>query len=227
MNKICNTINYKINLDLDIYFNNPYTYIPTLVTSKIDNTLEEIIYSILRINNKNKKIEDDKNKIFNPIIFKYIANNNLLKLEQILKTNNKFINQQDKDGDSPLHIAVFLCNTAIIKILIKYKADLYIKDKWGQLPLHRLCFCFDKKNSYDLLNLFITELKDQKKNYFNIQDNFGNTILHLLLKNIIKNKTNINQFYISIIKILKSLTNNNLKNIDNQSIKSLLKLINI
>ena len=144
-------INNKINLNLDEYFINPYKYSPT---KNIDNDnlffndnieLNEIIDSITKmvqhnsINNNFKKIN-----IFNPILFKLVANNNIGKLENILKFNKDIdINQQDKDGDTPLHIAVFLCNIDAIKILSKYNVNFLITDKWGQIPLHRICFCMN------------------------------------------------------------------------------------
>jgi ankyrin repeat protein len=172
---------------------------------------------------------------FNPILFKLIANDNTVQLENILKNKSYSfnINEQDKDGDTPLHISVFLSNLNAIKILIDYGADIYILDKWGQTSLHRICFSMGETKSVDILNIFIKQNnkynKNNKvnKNIFNIQDNYGNTPCHLVLKHIIKNKTILNKNYKLLIKKIVEKTSNKLSNTDGYTVNDLLKNINL
>ena len=103
---------------------------------------------------------EENNKTFNPILFKLIANDNISHLELILKSNKSpNINEQDKDGDTPLHISVFLANIEAIKILIKYGANIFLLDKWGQTPLHRICFTVGEAKSLEILDIFIKSNK--------------------------------------------------------------------
>lgn len=42
-------------------------------------------------------------------------------------------------GETPLHVAADFGSIDVIKLLLRNKASLYIKDKWGHIPLHRSC----------------------------------------------------------------------------------------
>lgn len=226
-----NNIN-KINLNLDEYFLNPYKYSKkneddnNLLTNS--NELNEIINSLTKMVLSNSIKNSFVTTCFNPILFKLVANNNIIKLENTLKFNKNInIDLQDKDGDTPLHIAVFLCNIEAVKILLKYNANPIVKDKWGQISIHRLCFCMGDSNTIEMINLFIKFEKKNFLNIFNTQDNYGNTPIHLILKHIIKNNINMNEFHIKLINKLKILTDNNLYNIDNQSIEKFLKILKL
>ncbi len=191
--------------------------------SKGDKNKTELTTSFILTNNF-----EENNKTFNPILFKLIANDNISQLELSLKSNKSHnINQQDKDGDTPLHISVFLSNIEAIKILIKYGANIYLLDKWGQTPLHRICFTIGEHKSLEILDIFIKTNKDSKKNIFNIQDNYGNTSCHLVLKHIIKNKTILNSNIKTLIKKICQKTSKKLKNNDNLTINDLLKNITV
>jgi ankyrin repeat protein len=213
-----------INMSLDSYYDNPKKIIldNNLLNNNFINNDFDIINLInsLNSNNNNKKFN---NKKFNPLLFKLIANNQKDKLNSVLKNNeeNLDINIQDKDGDTPLHIAVFLCNLDIIKILIKHGASINIKDKWGQTAIHRLYFCMN-----DNQILKIIELLHINKANFNQIDNFGNTVLHLALKQIIKLEIKLNENHYKFINKLKSLISIDIKNNENISIKDLFKMIN-
>jgi ankyrin repeat protein len=215
--------NKIINMSLDNYYDNPKKIIldyDLLNNNFINNDFDIIkLINSLNINNSKKF----NNKKFNPLLFKLIANNQKDKLNSVLKNNeeNLDINIQDKDGDTPLHIAVFLCNLDIIKILIKNGASINIKDKWGQTAIHRLYFCMN-----DNQILKIIELLHINKANFNQIDNFGNTVLHLALKQIIKLEIKLNENHYKFINKLKSLISIDIKNNENISIKDLLKMIN-
>jgi hypothetical protein len=229
--------NYKIiDTSLDEYYIKPYqfhqkqNYTLTYKTSDSDE-LANIINN-LTTNVINNEIYNKKNLIknndFNPLVFKHIANNNINNLQNLLKADKNInINQQDKDGDTPLHISIFLSNVKITKLLLENNADPVLIDKWGQTPLHRICFCLSNINTIEIIDLFIQKEKVENLDLFNIQDNNGNTVLHLILKHVIKNKTNINEGYKAIIIKLKNLTNHKLKNIDGQSITNLLNFLNL
>jgi ankyrin repeat protein len=217
-----------INISLDNYFDNPKKIIldKNLLNNDLINNIDLDIIKLInslnpKIQNNNIKKFDKKN--FNPILFKLIANNEKDKLKFVLKNNqeNLNINIQDKDGDTPLHIAVFLCNLDIIKILINHDASIQIKDKWGQTPIHRLYFGMN-----DVQIIKIIELFHANKANFNKKDNFGNTVLHLALKQIIKLEIKLNENHYKFINKLKSLTSIDIKNNENISIKDLLEMIN-
>ena len=206
-----------INTNLDNYYLNPYKFI-----YKKDNNIIEIIDNL--INNKNDSINSQVND-FNPLLFKLVANNNTIQLENILKNNKNInINEQDKDGDTPLHIAIFLCNIKIINILLKYNANFLIKDKWGQIPIHRLCFSINDLKIIELVNIFLNS--NNSENIFNEQDNYGNTTLHLMLKHIIKNNIILDNNHKILIKNIKKKMNIKLRNKDSHNINDLIKLIN-
>ena len=241
-----NNTNYKkIDITIDEYFINPYKfnykdYNPNNLI--IDNDLNDLnsiiktLTSIILNNSNNKQTNIDTNNIikndnFDSTLFKLVANNDLNQLESVIHSNpNININEQDKDGDTTLHIAIFLCNIKAIEILINSNAKINIKDKWGQIPLHRICFCMSDLNVIKIVNLFTkinNKNKSNKNNIFNIQDNYGNTPLHLVLKHIIKNNTIILDIHLKLIFKLKAITNNNIKNIDGHTISDFILLLKI
>lgn len=203
-----------ININLDNYYLNPYKFIYKKDSDNIMDIIDNLI--------NNNKVINTQTIDFNPLLFKLVANNNVTHLENILKNNKNInINEQDKDGDTPLHIAIFLCNIKIINILLKYNANLLIKDKWGQIPIHRLCFSINDIKIIDLVNIFLK----YNHNIFNEQDNYGNTTLHLILKHIIKNNIVLDDNHKILIKNIKKKMNTRLKNQDNQNINDLIKLL--
>jgi ankyrin repeat protein len=212
------TIQKIINLNYDNYYEEPYRY---KYKNNNNNNLNNIMNLLL--NDINSILENDN--IFNPILFKLIANNNFKEFLKTIENKNININEQDKDGDTPLHIAVFLGNCKFIKVLLNLDIDIFLTDKWGQTALHRLCFCLNDKRIIEVLDLFINYNKKNNYDLFNLQDSFGNTIFHLILKHIQKNNIQLEDYHYKLIKKLKLNTNLNLKNIDNNNIHNLLKLI--
>jgi ankyrin repeat protein len=167
-------------------------------------------------------IDNNKISLFNPILFTLVVNNQKKDLINALKYNKNNINIQDKDGDTPLHIAMFLCNYEIIKILLDNEADTNIKDKWGQTAVHRLYFGIKD----DDINKIIKLLEDKNIDFSAI-DNLGNTVLHTTLKQIIKFNTFLTIKHRNFINKLKSLIPNDIKNNDNYSITELLEIIKV
>lgn len=255
---------HTIDMEWDNYYINPYRFDklndpknPTLIsTNRLVNLINNFTDKSIDKNNSNST--NDNDKPFNPLLFKLIANDNMSQLEAILDKNLKKnlkqidVNEQDKDGDTPLHISVFLSNIIAIKLLFKYGADFYIKDKWGQTPLHRICFSMGENKSGEIIDIFIENNKSNKNtknnktykinknskvdkisnkedilNIFDIQDNYGNTVCHLVLKHIIKNKTTLNQNHKTIVNKIYEQTNKSIKNIDGHNIEDLIKNVNI
>ena len=237
-----------INTSWDDYYLNPYRFKkpeeePNIISSP--DSLVNIINTLTNsaVNNFNKPnleltsnnilVNNIKNndKPFNPLLFKLIANDNITQLENVLKNKLGTLNidDQDKDGDTPLHISVFLANISAIKILINYGANILLVDKWGQTSLHRICFSLGDPKSLEIIDIFIKNNNNNnnkyKKNIFNIQDNYGNTPCHLVLKHIIKNKITLGQNHKLLIKKISLKTNKNLKNIDGFTIDNLCKHI--
>jgi len=167
-----------------------------------------------------KNIDNNKLCLFNPILFTLVVNNQKKDLILILKNNKNNINIQDKDGDTPLHIAIFLCNYEIIKILLDNGADITIKDKYGQSAVHRLYFGIKDDN----INKIIKLLEEKNVNFSTV-DNLGNTVLHITLKQIIKFNTVLTIKHKIFINKLKSLIPNDIRNNDNYSITELLEII--
>jgi ankyrin repeat protein len=199
-------LNLLVNTSLDNFYDNPKIF---------------YVYS-----NLNNKYYQDFHH-FDPILFKLIANQDKKKITNLInnkiKSNPKIdINMQDNDGDSPLHIAIFLANYDIIKILLENNANVNLVDKWGQTPIHRLYFCLNNIDLFKILELLINH-----KCNFNKQDVNGNTILHLTLKQLIKLNIKTNNILKKFILKLKLLIPNNIKNNENITITELLTQINI
>lgn len=189
----------------------------TSIMSSVENNFNDV--------NLNKHKNNDHN------LFKLIANNNINQLNLILQNNklNININIQDEDGDTPLHMSVFLYNYEMCNILLSNGANPYIKDKWGQISIHRLCFCSGEIDAIKIIDLFNNYQKkiSAKLNIFNYIDNNGNTPLHLVLNYFIKNKTILKNNHLKIINKLKRLTDIELINKKNQSIEDLLKIFDV
>lgn len=243
--------NNFIDTAVDDYYLNPYKFTKnnTIKSNKkstnnlnyIIKTLTSIIMSggeltneidneLINVNNLNRTNDEF-------IIFKLVANDNIDKLIKLLDGNNNEnknenflnINIQDNDGDTALHIAIFLSNYNACRVLILHNADIYIKDKWGQTPLHRLCFAVENENIIKIIELINQKQKysDKKNNIFNVCDKFNNTPLHLVIKYILKNKIKLNKNILSVLHKLISLTDIDIINNDGLSSKDLLDMLDI
>lgn len=231
--------NNFIDTTCDNYYLNPYKCINNnsnnnLLNSNSEINLNLIIKTLTSIITSNDEIINDNNNIqvskleFNKnnnlIIFKLVANNDINGLKKILSNNCDLINIQDIDGDTALHISIFLSNYEACKILINHCADLLIKDKWGQIPLHRICFTLKDKNTLKIINLI---LEKKENNICNNVDKYNNTPLHLVIKYILKNNVIINRYILSIIYKLCEFTDLNIVNNDGLSVNDLINMIGL
>lgn len=230
LNLIIKTLTSIIMLGDDNTNNNDNVNIYNSNNKNNLNAQNNIIVTNFKSNNN--KINYDKF-----IIFKLVANNNIQELKKLLKTNSFDINIQDNDGDTALHIAIFISNYDACNILIKHTANFYIKDKWEQTPVHRLCFALENKNIVKIVDLInenqekIYKLNEINKsiniNIFNNVDKYKNTPLHLVIKYILKNKLKLDKNIVSLIHKLSSLTNIDLINTDGLSVRDLMNVIQI
>lgn len=235
----------KINTDLDIYYINPHNYkfndnknidlidIKNNDINEIVKNLTSVImsnsidYENLILNQEISNVEITTDYIDNNL-FKLVVCSDISKLENILKNDINDINIQDEDGDTPLHLSVFLGNFDACNTLLLNGASLIIKDKWNQIPIQRICFCSGDIKIIKIVDLFNFYQKKNKLeiNIFNFVDNYRNTTLHLVLIYLIKNKIIINNNQIKLIKKLKKLTDNKIINNSGLSIKDLLQKLN-
>ena len=123
-------------------------------------------------------------------IFQIIENNNINKLNELLKKDHSKINALNKNGLSPLHLSVIKGNKEIINILLLNGANpniLSVKKK--QTPLH-LAYIYNNKFS----NEIIQQLKTfhAKENIYDINNKKPIDYLNKKLNNkeITKNNKN-------------------------------------
>ncbi|KAG4095401.1 ankyrin [Neocallimastix lanati (nom. inval.)] len=109
----------------------------------------------------NKFIIDEKEEYLNPIF-------DTLSMDTV---QCEEINKSDHNGNLPLIIACKYNKTAIAFRLIKIGAKILVKDSDGNTPLVHACHY----NNYDLIAYLI----ENNKNIINVQNNKGNTVLHL------------------------------------------------
>ncbi|MCL4361342.1 ankyrin repeat domain-containing protein [Candidatus Dependentiae bacterium] len=80
--------------------------------------------------------DDWQNKDKNSLrLFEAIEENDLLKLQFFLKKHFIKPNVTNKDGETPLHVAIRLYNFEAIRYLLSYGADITIKNKNKQTPV--------------------------------------------------------------------------------------------
>lgn len=229
-------MNSFIDTTIDDYFLNPYKFTKTINDENnknfiIDNSnknLNSIIKTLTSIIMTNSELENKNKDEF--LIFKLVANFENDKLKKIFLSNKTLnINLQDNDGDTALHIAIFLSNYEACNILIKNNANIFIKDKWEQTPLHRICFALENKNVDKIIDLINFKQKEinEKNNIFNCVDKYNNTSLHLVIKYILKNKIIINKNILSFLHKLISLTDINIINDDGLSCGDLINMLNL
>lgn len=60
--------------------------------------------------------------------------NNLEKAKKAIEAGAN-VNAKDKDGDTPLHLAVRFNDLGLVQLLLKNGADPTIKDMYGETPL--------------------------------------------------------------------------------------------
>ena len=135
----------------------------------------------------------------NPAASETSSTNPIYELNQAIQDNRlssfkkylaacKDINERDKDGNTPLHLAVKKGNLAMVKSLLLKGANVGLVDEQGNTPLH----CAVLENNLEIAQLLLKhivttgEIKDKDNNIIspediiNHQDNSGKTPLHVV-----------------------------------------------
>lgn len=60
------------------------------------------------------------------------------RLVKLINLDMKNINQQDDEGNTPLHVAVKYTNVNTVKVLLDNNADIHIKNNNDQYPIDML-----------------------------------------------------------------------------------------
>ncbi|CAF4358739.1 unnamed protein product, partial [Rotaria sp. Silwood2] len=100
-----------------------------------------------------------------------------------MKLTNISLNSQGESERAPLHIAVYHntgaidSTTDVEEILIDNGSDLFLKDKFGNIPLHNVFL--NKNVGNDPVELCVVLSKAMKYKLLDTENNEGNTPLHL------------------------------------------------
>jgi len=119
---------------------------------------------------------------------KAIRNNNIVKVEELVNLNLRYVTVANNVGETPLYMAAYFGHLAIIKYLVDNGADINIQEpRAGWSPLHMAI----SEGKTDVVEYFI----NQGINW-NMQTRYGETPLVLAFR---KNKNNS---HLEIIKML-------------------------
>lgn len=97
---------------------------------------------MVRIFNNNMKKKDFQH------FLKAVKNNEFLQVESMLKKDSKLIHAKDSNNNTALLLAN---SNKMLELLIKYGADVDIKNKFGRTALHRITCLPNMKESMELL----------------------------------------------------------------------------
>ncbi len=129
-----------------------------------------------------------------------IYENDILKVEQLVMQGAD-VNEADKDGITPLHIASRYCNDKIAKFLIKNDANILAFTSKGYTSLHVASYFA----CASVAELIIEKAKEEQNTYLvvNAKDNNWKTPLDIVIT-AIYNKTVDYQKAIKVVQLLTS-----------------------
>lgn len=140
---------------------------PVLVL--IPQEAQKDIYSLLISYNANL---NQKDTFGDTVLHKATLSNSDTEILDILLKANAQINERNKQGITPLALAIDNENTSHIEFYAKNGADIYAADNNGLTPIGRAM----KTSSIDVLKTLIS------KSNVNTKDSLGNTPLHLAVE---------------------------------------------
>src|SRR4051794_8335973 len=82
--------------------------------------------------------------------------------QKVNRKLDKVINELDTNKDTPLLLALKLNNYNVVKLLLSYNANLFIKDKLGLAPLDLAIL----KNNKELVKLIYLNRRFQLQRFF-------------------------------------------------------------
>lgn len=139
------------------------------------------------------------------LLFQAIRHNNLDLFQKLIHEPNYNVNETERYfGDTLLHDASYYNQIIIINILLNFGININTLNKYNETPL------FYSRNNYEILELLLENGADP-----NIQNNYGDTLLHIICLN-----TNINDYKL-IEKLLDYDANPFLKTKENETVVDL------
>ncbi len=167
----------KLFIDAEIKLNESYTARNTMLNLAVKDGLTDIAELLLKSGaNANQDFGSfDKSPLHVAITKNYT------KIVDLLVKYQAELTTQDKDGNTPLHMAINLNkalivninNISIVQILLKGGADLYLQNKAGDTPLHMAL----KSKQLQIAQMML--MRDVK---LDLQNKDGDTALHIALK---------------------------------------------
>lgn len=117
----------------------------------------------------------------------FAAQNGNYEIVKLLMKNDANVNIKNKDGNTPLHLAILNRFPTIVKYIIedypawtflskKFTADLLLQNNDGNTPLHLAVLVADSK----IINDIYGSRKDDFIKSADIYNNFGNKPIHML-----------------------------------------------
>ncbi|MBL8824166.1 MAG: ankyrin repeat domain-containing protein [Planctomycetia bacterium] len=97
------------------------------------------------------------------------------------------IDHQDRNGLTALHLAIQSKQFAIASELLKHRANIALKDKFGNAPLWRAVF--DARGKYDFVTLLLQngarpeDKNNNNKSPMDLATTFGDQVLVQILQN--------------------------------------------
>ena len=129
------------------------------------------ICKLLLENGANPNIQDYEHEI-TPIIYAITLKD--INILNLLLKYNADINMQDYYGNTPLHYVILEDNIELFDYLMKLNVNVNIYNIESKLPLHLVFEKYGKNTEY-----YISKLLE--KSDINLQNNIGNTVMHLLV----------------------------------------------
>ena len=123
-----------------------YNFLNTLPTIDYEHHIECLEDKLNKLNDPEMPVE------FNPIIHDAAASGNIPSIKYLLQKEKADINEQDKDGDTPLHMAIRENQLETVKFLCQSGADVEKRNFSEKTPLILATF----KEEYDIIRELVT-----------------------------------------------------------------------
>lgn len=89
---------------------------------------------------KRRELQAELDAFYGEKMTNAVDSNNMTTLEEMLAEDKKRVNLTDSEGQTALHHACASGNIAMVRYLLKFKADCYLQDKSGWTVLHVAAF---------------------------------------------------------------------------------------